>query len=167
MIRKAGFILIALAVVAGIYYYTRKKKTGIVYDPNSATSVADTSAALNISKEAAQIVDERRNMIANSSTTNSEIKGVQDIAETLVYNGKSYPILGYAREESRGQTVVMIPIEFTTDFTSFSGGTLSRALNAKATVNRGKYAGTWTAWYIYTKDTWPRSNVYIDAPWKD
>ncbi len=115
-------------------------------------------------------IDERRRMFAEAEKINPNIKGVAiDTDETLAYNGRSFPILGYARIEDGERTLVTIPIEYTTAFCDYSGGSLSREISGKVTINTGKYAGTWNAWFIYTVESWAakRVNIYTDAPWKD
>jgi hypothetical protein len=166
---KNILIFILLAAAAGlVFYYTRKKKAATPYVPNSPANIGETSKALQVSPEDAGIIDERRTAVTETATANPDFKPVATVAETLSCNGKTHPILGYSREGSRNQTHVLVPVESVPDFATFNGGVLSRSISAQVTINTGKYAGTWNAWYIYTNSAWEsrRANIYIDAPWK-
>jgi hypothetical protein len=96
-----------------------------------------------------------------------ECQPVSGTGETLEYNGISIPIVGYQRDESKGLTIAIIPIEYTDTFVDNPGGSLSGQISGKAKIHSGKYAGTWDCLHLYTKVQWnfERIHIHIDAPW--
>lgn len=128
--------------------------------------IAGTAAGI---RDDATAVERLRYMCAGRAIIDHNLQPVTDMNETLAYNGQSFPVLGYERLESRGLTSVIIQREHTAAFAAWQGGKLEEAIKGKVTINAGKYAGTWNAWFVYTTETLPLDNVniYIDAPWKE
>ncbi|MDR0815251.1 MAG: hypothetical protein LBN37_05820 [Bacteroidales bacterium] len=116
----------------------------------------------------AQSIEESRQKLADHATSGTVV--APNAVETLTWNGKTFPIIGYHPISEKDQTILCVPIEYAKHFLpSYCSGVVSRSLIGEITINEGRYAGTHHVYYIFINDGWdvPRFNIYLDTPWID
>jgi hypothetical protein len=114
-------------------------------------------------------LEEQRRRMESANQSNPSVAPIAPGAvETFTWNSKTFPIIGYGRQEN-DKIFMFVPIEYAESFlTSYCSGYVSRSISGELTINGGQYAGNHHVYYMVINDQWwvPRLNIYLDTPWK-